>query len=206
MARRGDDRPIKRRGPSREPRIRILVVCEGRRTEPLYLRRFQHHVRNPRLHVEAIGPAGVPLSVVEVAITRKQQAEREAERQRDENLRWDQVWAVFDIDQHPNVAEARQLASEHAISLAVSNPCFELWALLHFAEHRTQIDGPRLRAELKKHLPFYDKELDFAKVHAGYGDAVQRARNLDRTAAQTDRAGGNPTTGVYLLTEVISSR
>jgi hypothetical protein len=161
VAHRGDDRPLKRRGPSRQPRIRILVVCEGKKTEPQYLRQLQHHVRNPRLHVEAVGPAGVPVTVVQTAIELRDQADDDARRQRDENLRWDEVWAVFDIDDHPNVGEARRLANDHEIHLAVSNPCFELWALLHFADQQSHIERHVLRAILQRHVPGYDKELPF---------------------------------------------
>jgi hypothetical protein len=203
MARRHDDRPIKRRGPSRQPKFRILVVCEGKKTEPGYLRQFQHHVRNPRLHIEALGPAGVPLTVVETAIEQRALADEEARRQRDVNLCWDQVWAVFDMDDHPNVAVARQLAAQNDIALAVSNPCFELWAFLHFADQRSHIDRVKLRAALQKHHPGYDKELSFAKVHAGYDEAVERARHLDDDATRAGREGRNPTTGVYRLTEAI---
>jgi RloB-like protein len=159
-----------------------------------------------RVHIEPQGPAGVPLSVVETAISEKRLAEDRAKREGDENLRWDQVWAVFDIDDHPNVDDAKQLASANGISLAVSNPCFELWALLHFADQRAHIERGKLRTELKKHLPAYDKQLDFGKVHAGYDEAVKRARSLDKAATQTGRPGGNPTTGVHMLTEVIRTR
>ena len=152
MARHHDDRTIQRRGPSRQPKIRILVVCEGKKTEPLYLKRFQHHVRNQRVHVEPLGPAGVPLTVVQTAIDLRHQAADEARRQRDENLLWDQVWAVFDMDDHPNVADARQLAMTHDIRLAVSNPCFELWALLHFADQRAHVERGKLRAALQQHV------------------------------------------------------
>jgi RloB-like protein len=124
MPRRHDEQSLQRRRPSREPKIRILVVCEGKKTEPLYLRQLQHHVRNPRVHVEAVGPAGVPRTVVGTAIDPRGQAADEARRQRDENLLWDEVWAVFDVDDHPNVAEAKQLATANGIHLAVSNPCY----------------------------------------------------------------------------------
>lgn len=206
MARRHDDRPIKRRGPSRQPKIRILVVCEGKKTEPGYLKQFQHHVRNPRVHIESLGPAGVPVSVVERAMTERRLADEEARRQRDENLRWDQIWAVFDIDDHPSVAAAKQLAVDNDVALAVSNPCFELWPLLHFSDQRAHIARDKLRSLLLKHLPGYDKELEFAKVHPGYDEAVRRARQLDEDAERADRIGRNPTTGVYLLTEVIRTR
>jgi hypothetical protein len=203
VARRHDDLPIRRRGPSRQPKVRILVICEGKKTEPGYLKQFQHHVRNPRVHVEPLGPAGVPITVVETAIARRRIADEEARHQRDENLRWDQVWAVFDIDDHPNVAAAKQLAQANDILLAVSNPCFELWAFLHFADQRGHIERDKLRVALQEHLPGYDKELSFARMHGGYGEAVRRARELDKVATLSDRPGKNPTTGVYLLTEAI---
>lgn len=206
MSRRGDDRPIHRRGPSRQPKVRILVVCEGKKTEPLYLKQFQHHVRNPRVHIEPLGIAGVPITVVQTAIELREQADDEAKRQRDENLRWDEVWAVFDVDDHPKVADARQLAVAHGIQLAISNPCFELWALLHFADRRAHIERGKLRAMLQQHVPGYDKELPFAEVHTGYDEAVRRARELDNAAALANRPGRNPTTGVHLLTETIRAR
>jgi hypothetical protein len=206
VARRHDDRPIRRRGPSRQPKIRILVVCEGKKTEPGYLKQFQHHVRNPRVHIEPLGPAGVPISVVERAMTERQLADDEARRQRDENLRWDQVWAVFDIDDHPKVTAAKQLAIDNNVALAVSNPCFELWALLHLSDQRAHIERDKLRSQLQRHLPGYDKELELAKLQRGYDEAVRRARQLDEDALRADRIGRNPTTGVYLLTEVIRTR
>ncbi|HWO18305.1 MAG TPA: hypothetical protein VNO30_06000 [Kofleriaceae bacterium] len=54
-------------------------------------------------------------------------------------------------------------------------------------------------------MPRYDKDLDFEKVHAGYADAVTRARQLDEVAIKNDDIGRNPTTGVYRLTETIRS-
>lgn len=181
-------------------------MCEGKKTEPLYLKQFQHHVRNPRVHIEPLGIAGVPITVVQTAIELREQADDEAKRQRDENLRWDEVWAVFDVDDHPKVADARQLAVAHGIQLAISNPCFELWALLHFADRRAHIERGKLRAMLQQHVPGYDKELPFAEVHTGYDEAVRRARELDNAAALANRPGRNPTTGVHLLTETIRAR
>jgi hypothetical protein len=206
MGRRHDDRSIQRRRPSRQPKIRILVVCEGKKTEPLYFRQFQHHVHNPRVHVEPVGPAGVPLTVVQTAIDERRKAEDDAQRQRDENLRWDEVWAVFDMDDHPNVAEAKQLATANGIRLAVSNPCFELWALLHFVDQQAHIERGKLRPVLQPHLPGYEKVLVFAKLHPGYDEAVRRARELDDAAERAGRPGRNPTTSVHLLTEIIRTR
>jgi hypothetical protein len=201
--RRDDDRSIGRRGPTREPKHRILVVCEGKVTEPEYFRAFQRAARNPRVHVEVANETGVPKTVVEAAIRLRKGAELEAKRQRDENLLWDEVWGVFDVDDHPNLDQAKRLARKESIEVAVSNPCFELWALLHFEDQRAHIDRRKLRAKLRRHLPLYDKSLDFDRMHPGYDDALRRAQALDMDADRQGERGRNPATGVHRLTELI---
>ena len=201
--RRLDDRPLKRRGPTRAPKRRILIVCEGRQTERGYFEAFQHATRNPRVHVEVARECGVPLTVVQLAIRLRDEANDDAKRQRDENLRWDEVWGVFDVDEHPNLERAVALAHEHSVKLAISNPCFELWALLHFKDQRAHIERDRLRALLQRHLPGYDKSLDFARVHPGYPQALERAEALMSEAARAGESRRNPTTGVGRLTESI---
>lgn len=201
--RRTDDRPIKRRGPMRQPRRRILIVCEGEETEPSYFRAFQHEVRNPCVHVEIADETGVPRTVVEAAQRLKDDADGEATRQRDDNLRYDEVWGVFDIDDHPKINEAQDIARAHGIHLAISNPCFELWALLHFQDQRAHIARDKARRALKRYLPHYDKVLDFEVAHRGYPDAVRRAQELDGQAEQLNEHGRNPSTGVHRLTESI---
>lgn len=201
--RRLDDRPIGRRGPTRPPRRRILIVCEGQETERRYFEAFQHEVRNPLVHVQVARETGVPKTVVEVAIRLRAEAEHEAKLQHDQNLLWDEVWGVFDVDDHPNLARAIELGETHGIELAVSNPCFELWALLHFQDQRSHIERTKLRVLLKRHLPGYDKILDFARVHRGYGEALARAAGLATEAERVGAPGRNPTTGVPRLTESI---
>jgi hypothetical protein len=201
--RRQDERPLRRRGPTREPKQRILIVCEGEETERGYFKSFQHEVRNPRVHVEVAGETGKPLEAVEIAVRLKKKAEGEARAQHDENLRWDEVWGVVDVDEHAHFDKARELAQKNDILLAISNPCFELWALLHFQEQRAHLEWKKAPVALRRHLPGYEKRLDFPKLHTGYGDAVRRARVLDEEAQRQEAPGRNPTTGVYRLTESI---
>lgn len=200
--RRLDDRDIRRRAPTREPKRRILIVCEGRETEPGYFKELQREVRNPRVEIR-IEKKGVPIRVVKEAARLKEEAQAEATRQRDENFRWDEVWGVFDVDEHAHLDEARRLAQKSGIELAVSNPCFELWALLHFQDQRAHIERQKACAALRRHLPGYDKSLDFPKLYPGYARAVTRAEALDRDAGRHGVPGRNPTTGVYRLTESI---
>ncbi len=204
--RRDDNRSIGRRGPTLPPRRRILVVCEGRETEPGYLRAFQREARNARVHLEIADETGVPRTVVEQAIRLRREADDDARRQRDENLRYDEVWSVFDVDDHPHLDQAKKLADRESIAVAVSNPCFELWALLHFEDQRAHIDRKKLRAKLQRHQPGYDKSLDFRRMHPGYDEAVRRAQALEMEAEHHGAPGRNPTTGVFRLTESIRRR
>lgn len=178
-------------------------MCEGRVTEPKYLREFQHHVRNPRVHVEVAKETGVPLTVVQEALRLRTEAQMEAKRQRDEYLAWDQVWGVFDVDDHPNMEEALELAKREDIQVAVSNPCFELWALLHFQDQQASIPRNKLRQALKIYLPEYEKALDFSALQGAYDAAVARAQALERTALRLGEPGRNPSTGIFTLTETI---
>jgi hypothetical protein len=205
--RRLDDRDIRRRGSTRPPKRRILIVCEGRETEPGYFRALRQELRNPRVEIQ-IETKGASVGAVRKAIRMKETAEADATRQRDENLRWDQVWNVFDVDEHPRIDEARKLAEAHGIALAISNPCFELWLLLHFQDQRSHIERHRAYAALRAHLSGYEKSFNpsnFLKVHDKYQDALKRARELDREAKRHGAPGRNPTTGVYRLTESIRS-
>ena len=65
MAFQEKDSSIKRPSPNREPRHRILIVCEGESTEPVYFKSFQHSVKNRLVHVEINDDSGVPKTLVE---------------------------------------------------------------------------------------------------------------------------------------------
>lgn len=202
MGKRNRRRRQARRKPFKDPKPVILIVTEGKVTEPEYLKGFREAVRNPRVHIEVVGGAGVPKTIVEFAKERKRRAERQARRENDDNLRYDKVWCVFDIDQHPNVPDAKQMARDNGIELAISNPCFELWLWLHFADQPGMRHRHDLQSMMKQHVPNYDKHVDYSDYAAGYEPAVQRASRLEEDA-KLDDEGRNPTTGVWRLTESI---
>jgi hypothetical protein len=114
---------------------------------------------------------------------------------------FDEVWCVVDVDQF-DIAEAAAAATRARVSLAVSNPCFELWLLLHHDSCTSHCDGyVDVAGRLKKHLPEYDKSrLTFAAYRDGVDDAVRRARRLDPTGTAFTT---NPSTNVWQLVERI---
>jgi hypothetical protein len=123
---------------------------------------------------------------------------------RDENLRFDEVWCVCDVDEHPRLTEALQRATENDIKVALSNPCFELWALLHLREQSESLHRHEAQREVARLLSLKnDKHFSFDKLHPKYDTAVRRAIELRRQAAACEQPRRNPTTNVDELTERI---
>jgi len=184
-----------------ERRDRILIVCEGRATEPGYFRSLRHDLRAGPIVIEINDESGVPKTVVERAVELKKEAEKEARREGDSNLRYDEVWCVFDVDTHPNLAAALQQAAANGIRVALSNPCFELWILLHFEDQRSELDPKAAGSACRRHLPRYQKHITYAELKEKYQEAVVRAHALEAWQTSRGNAGGNPSTRVHTLTE-----
>ena len=204
----GSKRRCRTRRPARasahlDPKPRILVVCEGTNTEPQYVNGFRRWIRNPRVDVEISREHGVPLTLVRKAKAMKKEAEERARRGDDENIAYDQVWCVFDVDDHPNLNDAKVMAKDNGILCAISSPCFELWLLLHFRDNPGMQHRRDINRMLVAFIPDYDKGIKFEQFKAGYADAVVRAERMDQQAAEVREDGRNPTTNVYQLTRSI---
>ena len=143
------------------PRPRILVLCEGTKTEPKYFKDWRHETRNAMVSVEIVGEGVVPKTLVERAVKLKRDAEREARRTRDSFQRYDEIWCVFDRDEHPRFHEAMQQAKDNGILLATSNPSFELWLLLHYQKVTAHIERHEVHSRFRHHCPGYEKEAPF---------------------------------------------
>ena len=201
--RRTRERRPGRRKPFRDPKPTILIVCEGDVTEPNYFNGFVRAFQNPRVTIHISEEHGVPLTLVRIAKSLKDEGKAEAKRQNDENLAYDSVWCVYDVDDHPHLHEAQEMAEANDIELAISNPCFELWLLLHFRDNPGMQHRDTIYTKLKDYDPDYEKQVDFARYSAGYDEALKRAERMDKLAEDVQSPGCNPTTGVYRLTEEI---
>jgi len=202
------DRPRRpaRRTPYKDSKPVILIVTEGEVTEPEYLNGLARATKNPRVRIKVVGGVGDPKRIVEFAKDCKIEAEEQARGAKDDNLCYDEVWCVFDIDDHARTPDARQMARDNRIEVAMSHPCFELWLWLHFADQPGMKDRHKLQEMMKKHIPNYDKHVDYSDYAAGYDEAVKRASRLDENAKLDNDEGRNPTTGVWRLTESIRVR
>ena len=122
MGRRDRKRKTTRRKPFRDPRPRILLVCEGRNTEPDYFHGLRKQARNPRVDIRVEGGKGTPHTLVRVAKKFRDEARKQADREDDENLTYEEVWCVFDRDKFEDIPDAYQMARDNGIRIAFSNP------------------------------------------------------------------------------------
>ena len=203
---RPEGRPLRRPVGRLTPKRTLLVFCEGARTEPEYLRALKREsaVRNVasvdiRISDEAAGLA--PLTLVRKAVAARVRAS-------EENGELDEVWCLFDVEwpkNHPHLDQALALARGNDVRVAVSNPCFELWLALHFADQTAFLDNAeaiRLRRKLDGSP---DKGLNGAAYMPRRTEAARRARLLEKRHAGdgTEFPHDNPSSGMFRFLEAI---
>ncbi len=111
----------------------------------------------------------------------------------------DFAYCVFDIDQNTesNFQEARKLAASKGVILCPSNPCFEVWYLLHFSRLSARLTASEALEQAKKRIPGYEKAKD-------YSGLVREKRKTAIANAKLLAKGHNedtPSTQIYLLVE-----
>ena len=109
----------------------VYVFCEGERTEPDYIRHWEREHRH-QVVVVIDDFHGGPLQLVDRAIDRRQDDMREERRGR--GRAFDEYWCVFDRDEHGSFDSAVNRAVSRDIRVAHTNPCIELWFMLHFVD------------------------------------------------------------------------
>ncbi|HUT01800.1 MAG TPA: RloB family protein [Phycisphaerae bacterium] len=201
-------RPTRRR-PRIQPREVVLIVCEGEKTEPNYFRRLRQVLRLTSADVVVIPEGAAPITVVEKSL------DLQAERQRDvrnglEPCDYDQIWCVFDVEQpgqNPSLAPALAKARANKVNVALSNPCFEYWLLLHFERVGRAFTSCRVAIRaLRRHVPRYQKGDEVSEeLLEQRSAAAENAAHIDRTQwwSETDRVVCNPSTEVYKLVGVL---
>ena len=194
---------LKRRNPRREPKRRFVLFCEGARTEPAYFRAIKRERGNTLIAVEIVGAAGVPMTIAEKAV---EEANRRRGR-RDSFEKDDQVWAVFDRDQHPRFDEAVKQCEQHDIGVTRSDPCFELWLILHERDYDRPCDHRDVQKDFERLHPEYDgggsKTPDCADMVRRVEEAEKRAEAQLRRREKDRTPFGNPSTTVFRLTRAI---
>jgi len=192
-------KPLKRTAESRRELRTILVFCEGKNTEPDYvggLKRLPQVQENTALNIEIHPDQGAPLTLVEMAVRRIDDPEV------------DECWCLFDVEwpqNHPNLDAALTLADANGIRLAISNPCFEVWLILHYQDH-TRFENTSAVEKASRLLDRRKgKTIDAAAYMPLRQAASRRAAALDRRHARDGNVfpNNNPSSGMYRFIEAV---
>jgi hypothetical protein len=198
-----------RRPATRLPKSRFIIYCEGEKTEPGYFNALGRVLRGSLIELE-LQPTGVPKTIAERAVKRaRQEGLAKASRRRPQYSFQanDQVWAVFDRDEHPSYEQSIDHCTHYGVGVGRSNPCFEIWLILHDEDFHRSDDRHQVCRHLRKLHPEYDpdgsKSCDWPKLieHIEMAE-IRAAEQLE----QREREGtpyGRPSTTVGHLTAAI---
>lgn len=209
-----------RREAFRDARL-IVIASEGKDTERIYFKALAKEYTNPRVHVHILKRSedeknnSSPEHVLEQLNEYKCQYELEAD---------DELWLVTDKD-HWTEAMLSRVATECmqdvSMHMALSNPCFELWLLLHLVDvasltpeeqklwienrRKSKSSNPYLKVLLRQKMgSYHESAYDVLTLIQHVEVAIGRARLLDKNPA--DRWPQTLGTRVYLLAESVMNK
>lgn len=209
-----------RREAFRDARL-IVIASEGKDTERIYFEALAKEYTNPRVHVHILGRSEAeqnnssPEHVLKQLNYYKEQYELEAD---------DELWLVVDKDRWTVAMLSRvatECSQELAMHMALSNPCFELWLLLHIEDapsltpeeqmlwmenrRKSKNADPYLKVRLRQKMgSYHESSYDALSLIVHVEDAIERARALDKNP--TDRWPQTLGSRVYLLAESVMNR
>lgn len=201
----------KRRVGNRQPRVRILLICEDTKSAVFYFERIGELLPEGAIFLWPQGTGMNTLSLVNETdnIRRRQEVAL--------GIRFDQVWVLFDKDSFKADEFDNAIRSGEAkgYRVAWSNECFELWYLLHFQEQSSLVGRKTIYERLEEHLGIKHYEglkgasgkalhRRMAENAKGRKHAVRRAKKLDEEARGAFHKQ-NPVTKVYRLFETLDS-
>lgn len=183
----------KGRKENRFIRNRILIICEGAKTEVNYFKKFPETIV---LNIDVKGIGRNTLSLVYETMKHKKYFKN----------KYNEIWCVFDKDEFPDeqFAEAIKVARNNNIRIAYSNPSFELWYLLHYDCHKSSISRQICIDKLSKKLGYtYDKNdrRMYDKLEGLQQDAIDNAIELINHYEVLMPERANPSTLVHILVE-----
>lgn len=204
---------LRRQENTRNQRKLAIVACEGTETEPNYLNHLFDALKRDQLlsrescviadhrHTDPLGVLNDLLShETPLGLTHKD---------------YEHAWIVIDRDpertnggghtrQSFNAALEKAKRVKPAVTVAWSNPCFEIWFLLHYEYRNTAIDRDELYGLITNRLgrkyEKSDKEI-YTLLEGRLETAIRNANNLQKQAFDRGLAPAdtNPGTTVHDL-------
>jgi hypothetical protein len=209
-----------RREAFRDARL-IVIASEGKDTERIYFKALAKEYTNPRVHVHILERSedeqnnSSPEHVLKQLNDYKGHYELESD---------DELWLVVDRDRWTEAMLSRvatECAQDNFMHVALSNPCIELWLLLHLVDatslspveqqqwlenrRTSRRTDPYLKMRLRQEMgSYHEAAYDAQMLIVHVEEAIERAKALDKNPA--DRWPQTLGTRVYLLAESVMNR
>lgn len=200
---------VRRHFARREPKRRFILFCEGGNTEPEYFSAIERCFDSALISIKKHSAVGVPMTIARKAVefAKEEGLLRSSRRRRSSFEEKDEVWAVFDRDEHDKYSEAVNLCETHDIGVARSNPCFELWLILHETDFDRPDDRHAVQKKLSRLRSEYDKRgnktPDCNDMVSRVMEAEERADQMLSRRREEGIPYGCPSTTVGELTKSI---
>lgn len=175
------------KAPNKRMRRVALVICEGE-TEAGYVNLIKKWYKSPVRIISHVEGAKITQSLVD-------------KRTRELKISaLDKVGTFLMYDMDVPAVNEKVMACK--AELLLSNPCFEIWLLLHVKDQRSALSSDAALRELKKSAlvwnnynkaSYTDTQKAFLKEHLS--EAISRAKELKEYQ--------NPSTRMYKLLEIL---
>ena len=159
----------------------FFVFCEGE-TEIAYVKFLRSLYRAPIQVITKKGKSNISEDFIVKSKNEYVQTEQ------------DKVFLMYDLDVDGMLEQLQKIPNTE---LLVSNPCVELWFLLHYQEHKTEISSGKCIQKLQKFSKEYKKGILSEEEKTFLAEkkdlAIERAKNMIGYQ--------NPSSTVYKLLE-----
>lgn len=166
----------KRNSANRNPKPVILIIAEGKNvTETVYFNSFQNQHSRYSIRILSVGHETDPQNMLMRIEDFWKKQELKAEN-------GDRAFVVLDLDCDDKKADLIKKLSQKSTNtrFIVSNPCFEVWFLLHFRySTHSYLNSNEVIADLKSYIPNYEKTTDIScKIINNIDIAIDNAFKL----------------------------
>lgn len=187
-----------------------LIMCEGKETEPNYFNGLKQLINSKYgdkvdVLIPGISVKGTGKNTVDLVNYTERFVNQAGKK-------YGKVWIVFDKDDYKDVQfnQAIKRATDASYNVAWSNPCFELWLLLHLKSAINYIEKDKILNELDKEFKrnnlgnYHKNDKDvFNKVtkNGNLNKAITNSKKLVERFKDKKPSESNPMTNVYKIVE-----
>lgn len=193
---------------TRQPRDRFLIVAGGM-TEGEYFEYIRQSLASTPLKLDVESKGRNPAALLSRAIDLRDEDRREARRNNDRANVYKRVWVVTDTDDFTaELLDLLAVASGDGIDLIISNPCFELWMVLHDRAYGKYCATPQIQAVAKSKgllTGRNNKSIVLDKIHGNFERAEVFSQQLRQRHDDDGRAfpDDNPSTSVDTIVRTL---